>query len=79
MIKHLFMHFFQLLPRRFSSIFRKIANLPSLTKIFGSHHTLGLDPSILLEVKRAIMTLRENNLVRFGTGIHRFNGFSIQF
>lgn len=57
----------------------KIANLSSLTKIFGSHHTLGLDPSILLEVKKAVITLRENNLVHFGTGIHRFNGFSIQF
>lgn len=57
----------------------RIANLSSLTKIFGSHHTLGVDPSILLEVKTAVKMLRKNNLVRFGTGIHHFNGFSIQF
>lgn len=57
----------------------KIAKLSSLTKIFGSHHTLGVEPSILLEVKTAVKMLRKNNLVRFGTGIHHFNGFSIQF
>ncbi|WP_155590167.1 MBL fold metallo-hydrolase [Lysinibacillus cavernae] len=57
----------------------RIAQLTSVTKIFGSHHTVGLDPAILLEIKKAVITLRENNLVQFGTGIHRFKGFSIQF
>lgn len=57
----------------------KIANLPNITKIFGSHNTLGLDPSILIEVKKAVTTLRDEDLVKFGTGIHHFEGFSVQF
>jgi len=30
-------------------------------------------------VKNAVKVLRDNDLVRFGTGVHRFNGFSVQF
>lgn len=57
----------------------KISNIDNVTKIFGAHNTIGLEPSILQEVKKAVTELRNNNLVKFGTGIHRFNGFSIQF
>jgi glyoxylase-like metal-dependent hydrolase (beta-lactamase superfamily II) len=57
----------------------KISGIPNVKKVFGSHNTLGLDPSILLEVKNAVRYLRERELVAHGTGIHRFNGFSVQF
>lgn len=57
----------------------RIADIPGVTKIFGSHNTLGLDPEILVEVKLAAKTLREKNLASFGTGTHSFNGFSVRF
>lgn len=57
----------------------RIAEIPNVTKVFGSHHTLGLDPSILQEVKEAVHVLREQKLCMHGTGIHYFKGFSIQF
>jgi glyoxylase-like metal-dependent hydrolase (beta-lactamase superfamily II) len=57
----------------------KIANLTQVTKIYGAHHTIGLDPHILIEVKHAVKELRDQELVKFGTGIHRFEGFSLQF
>ncbi|WP_419886773.1 MBL fold metallo-hydrolase [Paenibacillus sp. B-A-8] len=57
----------------------KIAHIAKVTQVFGSHNTLGLDPSILHEVKQAVRALREQGLVAHGTGIHRFNGFSVQF
>lgn len=56
-----------------------ISQLPNVTKVFGSHNTLGLDPSILQEVRYAIRELRDKGLVKHGTGIHQFNGFSVQF
>ncbi|MCU5680826.1 hypothetical protein OCF64_03050 [Bacillus wiedmannii] len=51
----------------------------TVTQIYGSHHTLGLPPTILKEVKYAIQYLNNNNLVQHGTGIHSFQNFSIQF
>ncbi|TFD94353.1 MBL fold metallo-hydrolase [Jeotgalibacillus sp. R-1-5s-1] len=57
----------------------KITMINGVNSIFGSHHTLGLPISILEEIKLAITHLRKNNLVKFGTGIHKFQGFSIQF
>lgn len=57
----------------------KIAEIPHVTKVFGSHNTLGLEPEILEEVKSAVRELREKDLVKHGTGIHKFNGFSVQF
>lgn len=57
----------------------RIAQIPNITMVYGSHNTLGLNPTILEEVKRAVKFLRENELTEFGTGIHQFNGFSIQF
>lgn len=58
---------------------QRIAEIPGVTRIYGSHNTLGLDPELLGEVQRAVKVLRENNLVSFGTGIHYFNGFSVRF
>lgn len=57
----------------------RIAGIGGVRKIFGSHNTLGLEPEILGEVQHAVQRLRQNDLIKFGTGIHTFNGFSIQF
>lgn len=57
----------------------RISAIPNISKVYGSHNTLGLEPQILEEVKAAVTYLRENDLTRFGTGIHTFNGFSVQF
>lgn len=57
----------------------KISNIENINVIFGSHNTLGLHPEILEEVKFAVKYLKEQKLTRFGTGIHKFKGFSIQF
>lgn len=57
----------------------KISNIPNVTKIFGGHNTVGLDSVILKEVKNAVKVLKEQDQVRFGTGIHKFKGFSVQF
>ena len=57
----------------------RISQLPNVTKVYGSHNTLGLDPSILQEVQYAVRELRDKGLVKHGTGIHQFKGFSVQF
>nr|WP_230199388.1 MBL fold metallo-hydrolase [Bacillus ndiopicus] len=57
----------------------RMAMIPNVKKVFGSHNTLGLSPAILEEVKIAAKYLKENDLVKFGTGVHTFNGFSVQF
>lgn len=57
----------------------KISDIPNISMIYGSHNTIGIAPSILKEIKIAVKFLRENDLIKFGTGIHKFNGFSIQF
>ncbi|PEM28447.1 hypothetical protein CN582_13680 [Bacillus wiedmannii] len=51
----------------------------TVNQIYGSHHTLGLPPTMLKEVKYAIQYLNNNNLVQHGTGTHSFQNFSIQF
>jgi len=58
---------------------KKISNIPNVTKIYGGHNTIGLDASLLYEVGKAVEELKEKNQVRFGTGIHKFKGFSVQF
>ncbi|MNN60385.1 hypothetical protein D3C81_1755620 [compost metagenome] len=57
----------------------KIAGIDGVTRVFGSHHTLGLEPSILHDAKQAAAFLRDHDLARFGTGLHHFNRFSVQF
>ncbi|KAA0965229.1 MBL fold metallo-hydrolase [Sporosarcina sp. ANT_H38] len=57
----------------------KIAKIPHVTKIYGGHNTVGISSDILEVVNNAVTSLRENDLVRFGTGIHKFEGFSVQF
>ncbi|API92617.1 MBL fold metallo-hydrolase [Virgibacillus pantothenticus] len=61
------------------SSLEKISNIDGVKKVFGSHNTLGLDVSILQEVKQAVTYLQKHDLVKFGTGVHEFNGFCIQF
>ncbi|PJO43665.1 MBL fold metallo-hydrolase [Lysinibacillus xylanilyticus] len=58
---------------------KKISNIPNVTKIYGGHNTIGLDASLLQEVGIAVEELKEKDQVRFGTGIHKFKGFSVQF
>lgn len=58
---------------------QKISEINGVKQIFGSHNSIGLDPHIFHVVKEAVIELREMDLVRFGTGIHRFNGFAVQF
>ncbi|MFC7366357.1 MULTISPECIES: MBL fold metallo-hydrolase [Bhargavaea] len=57
----------------------RIADIPGVSRVFGSHNTVGLDAQILTEVKEAVRDLRNRELIRFGTGIHRFASFSVQF
>ena len=57
----------------------KITKIPNITMIYGSHNSLGLAPDLLHEVKKAVTYLRENDFVKFGTGTHQFNGFSVKF
>ncbi|WP_010304489.1 MBL fold metallo-hydrolase [Kurthia senegalensis] len=57
----------------------RITKIPNVTMIYGSHNSLGINPDILKEVKEAVIYLREHDLVKFGTGIHPFKRFSVQF
>ncbi|WP_339221950.1 MBL fold metallo-hydrolase [Paenibacillus sp. FSL H8-0332] len=57
----------------------RISEISGVLKVYGSHYTLGLEPEILQEAKRAALYLQEQGLDHFGTGIHRFKGFSVQF
>ncbi|VDG97864.1 hydroxyacylglutathione hydrolase [Lysinibacillus sphaericus] len=57
----------------------RISGIKHISKVYGSHNTLGLEPEILDEVQLAVKFLNEKELVKFGTGIHKFNGFSVQF
>jgi len=57
----------------------KISKIRNISMVYGSHNTLGLAPTILEEVKKAVHYLRGNELTKFGTGTHKFKGFSVQF
>ncbi|TFB19555.1 MBL fold metallo-hydrolase [Filobacillus milosensis] len=57
----------------------KISKIPKVNMVYGSHNILGLAPNILKEVQVAVKYLRENDLTKFGTGTHKFNGFSVKF
>lgn len=57
----------------------RISKLTNISKVFGSHNTLGLNPTLLIEAGHAAKYLRNHHLDHFGTGIHVFNGFSIRF
>lgn len=58
---------------------KKISYIPHVTKIYGGHNTIGLEASLLQEVNNAVEELKEKDQIRFGTGIHKFKGFSVQF
>ncbi|WP_433596304.1 MBL fold metallo-hydrolase [Lysinibacillus xylanilyticus] len=66
-------------PEDLTQSLKKISNIPNVTKIYGGHNTIGLDASLLQEVGIAVEELKEKDQVRFGTGIHKFKGFSVQF
>lgn len=65
-------------PQQLTESLERIAEC-STQKIFGSHNGLGLDVQILSEVKEATKYLKDNHLVRHGTGLHTFKSFSIRF
>lgn len=58
---------------------QKIIALEGVTKIFGSHNQLGIDPIILKEVEKAVYYINEHQLAKFGTGVHQFKQFAFQF
>lgn len=66
-------------PQQLVQSLHRLTTLPHVTKIFGSHHTLGLDVSLLEEVARAVTYLQQHDLAKFGTGVHTFCGFSVKF
>jgi glyoxylase-like metal-dependent hydrolase (beta-lactamase superfamily II) len=57
----------------------KISRIPHVSMVYGSHNQLGIKPTILQEVNKAVKELREKDVVKHGTGIHKFNSFSVQF
>lgn len=59
--------------------FEKVSQIEDVEKVFGGHHQLGLDPSILQEARSAAHGLKERNLARHGTGIHEFKNIKVQF
>lgn len=66
-------------PMELVNSLERITKIPNVNMIYGAHNSLGINPNILKEVKKAVIYLRENDLVKFGTGIHPFKGFSVQF
>ncbi|TMW72970.1 MBL fold metallo-hydrolase [Alteribacter natronophilus] len=66
-------------PAALVSSWMKIADLNRVKCVFGSHNRLGLDASILEKAGAAARLLRRKNLDHFGTGVHRFEGFSVKF
>jgi len=58
---------------------KKLIKLEGVTRLFGSHNQLGFDIEVLEDVKLAITYLEQNELVKWGTGLHCFNQISVQF
>lgn len=56
----------------------RIANL-DVQRIFASHNQLELPVTVLSEAATAVAALREQQLLRHGTGLHQFQGFSFLF
>jgi glyoxylase-like metal-dependent hydrolase (beta-lactamase superfamily II) len=66
-------------PEKLVNSLERLTTIANVKKVFGSHNKLSLSDDILKEVSIAITELRLKRLIRFGTGIHQFNGFKIQF
>ncbi|EPY07387.1 beta-lactamase domain-containing protein [Paenibacillus alvei TS-15] len=66
-------------PEDLVTSWQKISEIEDIVQLFGSHNRLGLEPELLGAVKKAAVELREKDLVHFGTGVHQFRGFSVQF
>ncbi|TVX93508.1 MBL fold metallo-hydrolase [Paenibacillus agilis] len=62
-----------------NSLERIATKITGIQKIFGAHNRIGLEPELLETVKEAVGELRGKKLVRFGTGVHQFDGFSVRF
>lgn len=57
----------------------KICDIKGVSMVYGSHNTLGLDIEVLEETREAIEYLEQNNLVKFGSGLHAFETISFLF
>lgn len=58
---------------------KKFLTIKGVTRLFGSHNQLGFDIEVLEDVKTAIDYLEQNDLVKWGTGLHSFKHISVQF
>ncbi|MEN2767882.1 MBL fold metallo-hydrolase [Ornithinibacillus xuwenensis] len=65
-------------PEELVSSLERISFL-QVRKVYGSHNTLGLDPSILFDVQDAVYELRRKDVIRHGTGLHEFKTISLKF
>lgn len=54
----------------------KMSELKGVTKIYGSHHQLGIDASFLETLNRIVADLKATNYAR---GIHEYGRFSVYF
>ncbi|WP_100487406.1 hypothetical protein [Sporolactobacillus pectinivorans] len=53
---------------------KKVARLEhNVLKVYGGHNELGLGPTILHEAGEAADYLINDDLVKFGTGLHCFH------
>lgn len=57
----------------------KISEIEAVTRVFGSHHSLGIDATVLMQAREAANYIKRNELDRFGTGLHTFNQLSFLF
>lgn len=66
-------------PKELLFSLEKLTQFNGLTTIYGSHNTLGINPSVLKDVKQAIEYLRNNDLDHWGTGVHKIKNIAFQF
>ena len=57
----------------------RIAKIEGVTRIFGAHNQAGINPDIFTEIIKGIESLKQQNLVRHGTGLHTFGRFQVKF
>lgn len=66
-------------PTKLINSLKKICEIKGVSKVYGSHNTLGLNRGVLEETTAAIQHLEKNNLVQFGSGLNVFKTISFLF
>lgn len=66
-------------PKLLLDSLKKISNIKGVTKVYGSHNTLGINPSIFNDVIYAVNYLKSNNLDHWGSGVHNIQNLSFHF